>query len=429
MAESDAGLRPSLVGGRYLLLEVAGSGAMATVHRARDEVLGRTVAVKTFRTHAPDPQHEQRRRGEMEVLARLSHPNLVHLFDAGTVTGGDGTAKVTYLVMEFVEGTDLRRRLASGPLPPESVRLLGLDLAAGLAYLHGLGVVHRDIKPANILIPADQGRGRQPAKLTDFGIARLADASRLTATNTTIGTANYLSPEQARGETVGAASDVYSLGLVLLECLTGTVEFPGGAVESAVARLHRDPRIPPSLGEPWVSLLPRLLARNPEHRPTAAEVEGFLRIDRALGPASADGPTEVIGTDDGATRPLRPTAAPAPHATRTLPAAPPYPPRQPPSVQAPTVQAPMAQASARPPGSRSPRPDRAPAAPPPQRRKALLRRPLAWVLAAVVLLGVLVAVPLALRTASPRPEPPPASPYVPGPLGTHLDQLERSVRP
>uniref|UniRef100_UPI0039EED4EF serine/threonine-protein kinase n=1 Tax=Sinomonas sp. G460-2 TaxID=3393464 RepID=UPI0039EED4EF len=313
MAESDAGLKSSLVGGRYRLLEVAGSGAMATVHRARDEVLGRTVAVKTFRTHTPDPQHELRRRGEMEVLARLSHPSLVHLFDAGTETSSDGTPNVTYLVMEFVDGTDLRGRLASGPLPSDEVRLLGIDLTAGLAYLHGLSVVHRDIKPANILMPHALRATRRPAKLTDFGIARLADAARLTATNTTIGTASYLSPEQARGEAVGAASDVYSLGLVLLECLTGVVEFPGGAVESAVARLHRDPRLPADLGEPWTTLLPHMLARNPTDRPTAAEVESFLRLDRELGPGSAAGATEVLSTTSNAhaTRALRPEEASA----------------------------------------------------------------------------------------------------------------------
>src|SRR5438128_319168 len=113
-----------------------------------------------------------------------------------------------------------------------------------------MATVHPDIKPANLLVPdpVPGSRSRRPAKLTDFGIARMADAARLTITNTTIGTANYLSPEQARGEVVGTPSDLYSLGLVLLECLKGAVEFPGGAVESAVARLLRDPVVPPELG-------------------------------------------------------------------------------------------------------------------------------------------------------------------------------------
>ncbi|NUP75055.1 MAG: serine/threonine protein kinase, partial [Sinomonas sp.] len=375
-------------------------------------VLGRTVAVKTFRTHTPDPRHEQRRRGEMEVLARLSHPSLVHLFDAGAETSADGTTIVTYLVMEFVDGTDLRRQLASGPLAHDDARLLGIDLAGALAYLHDLGIVHRDIKPANILVPAPGDRERRPAKLTDFGIARLADAARLTATNTTIGTANYLSPEQARGEAVGPASDVYSLGLVLLECLTGAVEFPGGAVESAVARLQRDPRVPARLGEPWTGLLPRMLARDAVGRPSAREVEAILRLERALG-RPAGNVTEVMPsrTDDGATRPLR-TAEP--------------------SVVAPTRVFPTEQGPERPSVTPPPRPNRPPArsgdaARP--RRRPLYRRPIAWAAAAVVLLALTVLVPLALRSAAPPPRPAPASPAVPGPLGTHLDRLDRSVRP
>ncbi|MEA5455634.1 serine/threonine-protein kinase [Sinomonas sp. JGH33] len=279
MAEGDTRLKSSLVGGRYRLLEVAGSGAMATVHRAHDEFLGRTVAVKTFRALAPDHEDDQRRRAEMEVLARLSHPSLVQLFDAGREVTEDGAEHVTYLVMEFVAGADLRRRLLQGPMDDDDVRSLGADLAGALSYMHELGIVHRDIKPANILVPdASPGaRSRRPAKLTDFGIARVTDGARLTLTNTTVGTASYLSPEQARGEEIGPASDIYSLGLVLLECLTGVIEFPGSAVESAVARLLRDPRVPERLGEPWVGLLPRMTAREPSARPSGDDVAADLR--------------------------------------------------------------------------------------------------------------------------------------------------------
>ena len=394
MAESDTGLTASLVGGRYRLLEVAGSGAMATVHRARDEVLGRIVAVKTFREQAPDPQHQLRRHGEMEVLAHLNHPSLAQLYDVGTEASADGTSSVTYLVMEFVEGIDLRQTLRSGPLTDDDVRRLGADLASALAYIHALGIVHRDIKPANVLVPDPSPRtGRRlPVKLTDFGIARFVDAARLTQTNTTIGTANYLSPEQARGEPVGAASDVYSLGLVLLECLTGRIEFPGQAVAAAAARLFRDPRVPQELGEPWVSLIPRMTAQNPAQRPTAAEVATILTeaATEVLTPSAQTptAPAPSLRADDGG--------------TRLLPAPPPRPPK----------------------------------APPPQRplgRRMLAPRTLAAVvvLALIVLVVVLLAVLRPSSGGSSQQHSPsiPASPSIPGPLGSHIAQLERSVRP
>jgi serine/threonine protein kinase len=396
VAESDTGLKSSLVGGRYRLLEVAGNGAMATVHRARDEVLGRSVAVKTFRAQTPDPQHQVRRRGEMEVLAHLNHPSLVQLYDVGTELSADGTSSLTYLVMEFVEGTDLRQRLRSGPMPGDEVQQLGKDLASALAYIHALGIVHRDIKPANVLVPdpAPRTGRRLPVKLTDFGIARFVDAARLTQTNTTIGTANYLSPEQARGEPVGAPSDVYSLGLVLLECLTGRIEFPGQAVAAAAARLFRDPRIPDSLGEPWVSLLPKMTAQDPAERPTAAEVA--LALDG--GAANSTAVTEVLSpaerADDAGTRPL--------------PSPPPRP-RHPP-----------AGATAMDSGWRA----------------RLRRRPLVWGGAAVVVLIALLAVlllavlqPSRVGSVQQPASSVPASPSIPGPLGTHIAQLERSVRP
>ena len=408
MAESENDHHSALLGGRYRLLDVVGRGAMATVHQARDEVLGRDVAVKTFRAHAPDPKHELRRRGEMEVLARLTHPSLVQLYDAGTDALEDGTLRVSYLVMEFVEGQDLRRVLADGPLADDDARRLALDLAEALAYVHAQGVVHRDIKPANILVPqapagapgARLSPARRRAKLTDFGIARLMDAGRLTITNTTIGTANYLSPEQARGEAVGPASDVYSLGLVLLECLTGTMEFSGSAVEAAVARLMRDPRMPAGLGEPWSRLLPAMTAREPGDRPSAALVAAVLRGDVELPAPAADlGPgaaTEVMtpaaGTSVLPARPGRPPLVGAGAAGAAASAA---------SEPAGTQMLGVAGSSSPSAGAHAPRPGRG------------RRRPLAWATAAVlVVAALLVAVPLALQAGLSNTGAAPSSPAV-----------------
>ena len=250
----------TVLGGRYEIGELLGAGGMAEVYRARDEVLGRDVAVKVFRISDLDAGG-QRRTGEIRLLAGLSHAGLVTVFDAGEDAGS------TYLVMELVEGTTLRRRLDSGPLTAEETARLGAELAGALAYVHSRGIVHRDVKPANILLAVDG-----TAKLTDFGVAKLLDGTRITTAGTTVGTPNYLSPEQTTGEPVSGASDVYSLGLVLLECLTGTVAFPGHGVEAAVARLHRDPQIPAQLGPMWMDLLTRMTARDPAARPDPAAV-------------------------------------------------------------------------------------------------------------------------------------------------------------
>ncbi|WP_307806894.1 protein kinase [Naasia sp. SYSU D00057] len=261
--------------GRYRMGEVIGRGGMAAVVQARDELLGRDVAVKIFRTGAAGEDEIRRQRTEVKLLASLSHHSVVTLLDAGVDIDDDGSPHI-YLVMELVRGPDLKERLARGPLSALEIAQIGYDLAEGLEYLHVEGVVHRDVKPANILL-VEPGSGRLArAKLTDFGIADLEGRVPSSGEQTT-GTAAYLSPEQARRDPVTGASDVYSLGLVLLECFTGTVAFPGGVVESALRRLTEDPVVPDSVPPAWRDVLTAMTARDPADRPGVAELVLTLR--------------------------------------------------------------------------------------------------------------------------------------------------------
>ena len=279
------------LGGRYQLGEVIGRGGMASVYTAKDLNLGRNVALKLFAPQSADPDELRRQEAEIELLATLNHPSLVTLFDAGTDTRIPDEPR-PFLTMELVDGQDLRTRIRHSPLPLDELAVVGAGIADALAYVHGLGILHRDIKPANILlVPVRPGEPLRP-KLTDFGIARIIDGTRLTATGTMVGTAAYLSPEQARGADLGPASDIYSLGLVLLECLKGEVEYPGSAVESAVARLHRAPAIPDAVPAEWARLIRAMTALDPLDRPSAAELETALRV-ALVSPGSLPGPVKA----------------------------------------------------------------------------------------------------------------------------------------
>ena len=392
--------------GRYQLGDVIGRGGMASVYTAKDLILGRDVALKLFAPQSADPDELRRQEAEIKLLATLNHPGLVTLFDAGTDTRIPDEPR-PFLTMELVDGQDLRTRIRSGPLPLNELAVVGAGVAEALAYVHGLGIVHRDVKPANILLaPVRPGETLRP-KLTDFGIARIIDGTRITATGTMVGTAAYLSPEQAQGADLGPASDIYSLGLVLLECLKGEVEYPGSAVESAVARLHRAPVIPDAVPAEWAGLIQAMTVLDPLDRPSAADLEASLR--HAL-VSSGSLPTPVK------TQPAR-----------VLPA-PPVMPRRPPGHGAagavrtghPTLQDPAAL---------PPRPRHGPALSRGTARffRARLRKRLAALVAAmaVLALGAVVAVTLS------APAEPDVVPYptVTGLLGDHLKDLQKSVDP
>jgi serine/threonine-protein kinase len=258
-----------LIAGRYRLQDAIGRGAMGEVWRAYDDTLGRPVAVKLLLPQDSDTTAASRFRLEAQTAGRLHHPHVVGVLDFGTYENK------LFLVMELVEGDSLAGLLArSGPQPAERVARIAAEAAAGLAAAHQQGIVHRDIKPANLLLDADG-----TLKIGDFGIARFMDdpAAALTATGQIVGTSLYIAPERALGKPAGPPSDVYSLGCVLYQLLTGTPPFQA---DSAIAILHQHldatPTPPRQLGAQlppaFESYLLGLLAKQPEHRPTAEQV-------------------------------------------------------------------------------------------------------------------------------------------------------------
>ncbi len=413
----------ALLAERYRIDRLVGNGAMAAVYQATDVALGRTVAVKLFHTGTVDSAGPKRQSGEVAVLASLNHFALVTLFDAGTAPIGG--AQRTFIVMEFVDGADLRSRIADGPLQPAEVAEMGADLAEALHYVHSRGIIHRDIKPANVLLAPSGFPGRTGhAKLADFGIARLLDQTHLTAVGTLIGTASYLSPEQALGTAIGPPGDVYSLGLVLLESLTGKRAYPGTAVESAMARLQRQPEIPAAIGREWGEVLGAMTSRESADRPSASDAAIGLR--RLVAAVTTDvtvatneavlAPTLLLPADPTAATALMPPDATAP--TLLLPT----------DSTAATVllAADLTAATTVLPTPFVSRSDDATTG----NTSRALRKTGIWVSLAVAaaVLIIILAIMLTPRPSEPAATPP-SYPAVDGTLGTHLQQLQESVTP
>jgi beta-lactam-binding protein with PASTA domain/predicted Ser/Thr protein kinase len=275
---------PRLMGGRYELGELLGYGGMAEVHRGKDIRLGRDIAVKVLRADlARDPSFQNRFRREAQAAAGLNHPAIVAVYDTGedrTINGAEGDI-TPYIVMEFVEGRTLREVLKSeGQLPNQRAMEITAEVCSALDFSHRSGIVHRDIKPGNVMIT-----NAGAVKVMDFGIARaLADgAATVTATSAVIGTAQYLSPEQARGESVDARSDVYSTGCLLYELVTGHPPFTGDSpVAVAYQHVRENPRIPSSVNaavpKSLDSIVMKALAKNPLNRyQTAGEMRADLQ--------------------------------------------------------------------------------------------------------------------------------------------------------
>ena len=316
MTDASEPLVGDVLAERYRLVAQVGQGGMARVFRADDTALGRTVAVKVLRPGVEGAvSAPERARSEVTLLASLNHPSLVTLFDAHLAGSPE------YLVMEFVEGPTLSGRIAEGPLPPAEVAALAAEMGEALHVVHGSGVVHRDVKPSNVLLaPPHLPGGRSRAKLADFGIALLLDSARVTTPGTVIGTAAYLAPEQVKGGDPSPASDVYALGLVLLEALTGERAYPNtDGVGAALARLSAPPTIPDELGPGWGSLLARMTATSPSDRPTSLEVvEAAERLRTA--PVNGAPPLPPVRAAVAAGIPVAAAAAAEP-ATRRYPIA------------------------------------------------------------------------------------------------------------
>jgi eukaryotic-like serine/threonine-protein kinase len=333
----------TLISDRYELGDRLGSGGMSSVYKATDRVLERTVAVKILAEHlSDDDKFVARFRREALAVAKLIHPNIVQVYDTGVDNGRH------YIVMEYVEGRSGAQLLqARGALGPEIAVEIGTQSCAGLEYAHRQGIIHRDVKPGNLMViggPAgrrtastahDPPTGEMTVKLTDFGIARATEQTRLTQVGSVVGTAAYLAPEQARGEEATPASDVYALGVVIYQLLTGRLPWEGTTLAELAIRRENERPLPPTSYDPAVpQTLSTAVLRSLEGDPalrysTARQLSIALRAGLAGEEppgVDADAPTRALtGDTTGATRrlassePVTPVGRQAPPPPRPAP--------------------------------------------------------------------------------------------------------------
>jgi serine/threonine protein kinase len=373
-----------ILSGRYEIGERLGSGGMSSVHMATDLTLERTVAVKILAEHLSDDERFVARfRREALAVAKLIHPNIVQVYDTGIDDGRH------YIVMEYVQGRSGAQILQrQGPLDAEATAEIGAQACAGLDYAHRRGIIHRDVKPGNLMVVGGPvGGGEMTVKLTDFGIARAVEQTRITQVGSVVGTAAYLSPEQVRGEEATPATDVYALGVVLYQFLTGRLPYEGSSLAELAVRQQNERPLPPStynsdVPEPLGTAVLRALEGDPARRyASASELAGSLELglqgeDVTLSEGEVTERTRVLGSET-ATRPLdRDTAQ-----TEYRPA--PSPTRRP----APRVQPPPSPIAASPPI-------------PPQHKRSAFSRFSRFVMALVALVLIAAAVAAAVIYAT-----------------------------
>jgi len=296
--------------GRYETSEKLGTGGMSNVYKATDRILERTVAVKVLAEHLhDDDRFVERFRREALAVARLIHPNIVQVYDTGVDEGRH------YIVMEYVEGRSGAQILQrSGPVEPEVAAEIGAQACAGLDYAHRRGIIHRDVKPGNLMIVGGPvGGGEMIVKLTDFGIARAIEQTRITQVGSVVGTAAYLAPEQVRGEEATPATDVYALGVVLYQFLTGRLPYEGSSLAELAVRQQNEKPLPPDtynsdVPENLGAAVLRALEGDPSRRYSSAdELAAGLRLgleggDVTLPLEAGTSATRVLGGDTAATR-------------------------------------------------------------------------------------------------------------------------------
>ncbi len=363
---------------RYQLGDRLGSGGMSNVYMATDRILERTVAVKVLAEHLSDDERFVARfRREALAVAKLIHPNIVQVYDTGVDEGRH------YIVMEFVEGRSGAQILSrQGPLEPATAAEAGIQACSGLDYAHRRGIIHRDVKPGNLMIVGGPvGGGEMTVKLTDFGIARALEQTRITQVGSVVGTAAYLAPEQVRGEEATPATDVYALGVVLYQFLTGRLPYEGSSLAELAVRQQNERPLPPStyndeVPEPLGAAVLRALEGDTSRRYASADElagglhRGLQGEDVTLPLGEGATATQVLGGEE-ATRRLDQTE---PTAFR--------PPQS--QTRRPTPRAPLPPAAAPPPRAAAPQ------------RKGAFSRFVRFVLALVALVLIAAAVATAV---------------------------------